>query len=91
MIVYKEMHQVHRLNIELQAPDRRKMGWHMLFVHTSHTGFVEQVYLTKYSASRYMNCHTPVEEGIDDWYQLHNLHLSFIEQDCTSIRGSLTV
>src|ERR1700734_752466 len=92
MLAYKEMQPVHMVNIESQAPDRRKMDWRMVIDRMHCTGFVEQVWSTDYSAWRYMNCRTLVaEEDVDELKQPQNLHLSFIEQDSTSSRGSLTV
>lgn len=80
------------MNIELQAPDRRKMDWRMVIDRMHCTGFVEQVWSTEYSASRCMNCRTLVaEEDIEGRKEPQNLRFSFIEQDSTSSRGSLTV
>jgi hypothetical protein len=80
------------VNTELQAPDRRKMDWRMVIDRMHCTGFVEQVWSTEYSVSGCMNCRTLVaEEDIDERKQPQNLHFSFIEQDSTSSRGSLTV
>ena len=83
---------MYMVNIELQAPDRRTMDWRMV-IHRMHCmGFVEQVWSKEYSAPRCMNCRTLVaEEDIDEIKRPPSLHFSFIEQDITSSRGSLTV